>query len=227
MRRAIFVAALVALSGCAPGNPGLIVGNVIAPDDSCTYTTNGLARTIGYLDVLAARNGYFAEFRYLNQLISLAQSGVSGFPVMADPNVIQVEALEIEIRDIGNVPLAFGGPNPFTVPAGSVAIASGDGMQAGEGLGGALIVPPAYVAELGTLAGTDAMIVVAVKAIGRTAGGAEVVSDEFIYPIQLCSGCLVACLMDDEGMPICLPSCTPGQDEVHVACDASCVAGTT
>ncbi len=227
MRRALFVAALVALSGCAPGNPGLVVGNVIAPDDSCTYTTNGSARTIGYLDVSVPGNSYEAEFRYLNQLISLAQSGVSGFPVMADPNVMHVEALEIEIRDIGNAPLAFGGPNPFTVPAGSVAIASGDGMQAGEGLGGAQIVPAAYVAELGALAGTDAMIVVAVKAIGRTAGGAEVVSDEFIYPIQLCSGCLLACLMDDEGMPICLPSCTPGQDEVHVACDASCIAGTT
>lgn len=228
MRRALFVAALLGLSGCAPGNPGLVIGNVIDPDDTCLYTTSNAARTIGYLDVGIPGNSYEATFRYLNQLLNLSQAGTTGFPVMADPNVMQVEALEIEIRDIGNNPLGFTGPNPFTVPAGNILIESGDGMAAGEGLGTAQIIPAAYVAELEGVAGTNALIVVSIKAIGRTAGGAEVVSDELIYPVQLCRDCLLSCVLDEEMEPICLPSCTPGQDEVHIACEGSvCIAGTT
>ncbi|MCB9591779.1 MAG: hypothetical protein H6719_03510 [Sandaracinaceae bacterium] len=200
---------------------------MLAPDDACTFTASGAVRTIGYLDVGIPGNHYDAFLLYQNQLLNLSRNGVTGFPVMADPNVMQVEAVEVEIRDIGNNPLGFTGPNPFTIPSGGSAVPSGDGDAAGVGIGSAQLVPPAYVAELGAVAGDDATIVISVKAIGHTAGGAEVVSDEFIYPIQLCRDCLSTCLTDDMGENICLPACQPGQDDLHVACDATCRAGTT
>jgi len=226
MRRSIFPLILTLLAGCAPGNPGLVIGNVIDPDDQCIIASAGAARTSGVLDVGIPGNRYDAAFRYINQLVNLSQTGTSGIPIMADPNSIHVQSVEVELRDIGNVPLALAGlPNPFTIPAGSIVVPSGDGMSGGESLGSAQIIPAAYVGELAAVAGTDGQVVVAVTAIGTTLGGAEVVSNPFIFPIQLCSGCLTACLMDAEGMPICSPTCRPGQDTLHIACDASCRVG--
>jgi len=231
MRRAITVLALAAglLGGCAPGNPGLYIGNVVAPDDTCAYAANSSALLIGTLDVAVPNNGYDATFRFVNQLVNLSQTGSAGFPPMSDPNVILVREAEVEIQDIGGNPLAFAGglPNPFTVPVGAVAVPSGDGMSSGESVGLVQIVPPAYTADLAGAAGTDAQIVVSVTAIGRTLGDAEVVSSPFTHTIQLCSGCLVpACpVTDSEGELICAPSCTPGQDSVHISCDPTCSAG--
>ncbi|MCZ7678933.1 MAG: hypothetical protein M5U28_09340 [Sandaracinaceae bacterium] len=39
-------------------------------------------------------------------------------------------------------------------------------------------------------------------------------SPEFEWPIFICNGCLYACQLDEEGIPLCVPSCTPGQDTV-------------
>ncbi len=229
MRRTLLGIITLMLAGCAPGNPGLVISNVISPDDQCLYTTTGPAITTGYFDVAVANNSYQATFRFWNQLVNLSQTGTAGFPVMADPNVMLVQSLEIELRDLTGAPLALGAdfPNPYAIPSGAVTIPSGDGMMAGEAVGTAVIIPEVYTAEIAAVAGTDATIVVAITAIGTTTGGAEVVSFPFVFPIQLCSGCLSTCLTDEEGMNICRPSCTPGQDEVHIACDASCVAGTT
>jgi len=229
MRRALTVLALATglLGGCAPGNSGMFVGNVIAPDDQCGYSPTNPALLRGTLDVGVDNNRYDVVLRFVNQLTNLSQTGASGFPPMADPNTIVVRELEVEIRDIGQSPLAFAGlPNPFTVPVGGVAVPSGDGMSGGEAIGSAQIIPPAYVADLAAAAGTDAMIIVSITAIGTTLGDAEVVTDEFTYPIQLCSGCLVlGCLVDEEGENLCQPACMPGQDATHIACDATCVAG--
>lgn len=227
MRRSLLVLVLT-LCGCAPGNPGLVIGNVVAADDQCTFTPTGAAQLGGVFDVGIPNNSYEATFRFVNQLLNLSQTGSSGFPVMSDPNQIQVQSLEVELRDIGQTPLALAGlPNPFTIPVGGVLVPSGDGEMAGESLGSARIIPAAYTAELAAVAGADAIIIVAVTAIGTSLGDAEVVSTEFIFPIELCSGCLTACLMDDEGMPLCVPTCRPGQDEIHIACDASCVVGAS
>jgi len=226
MRRTLLGVIFMMLGGCAPGNPGLVIGNVIDIDDQCTFSSNSPARLSGVFDVGVPGNSYEAALRFGNQLVNLSQSGTAGIPIMADPNVIQVQTVEVELRDIGGNPLALPGlPNPFAIPAGSVAVPSGDGETAGESLGLVQIIPSAYAAELASVAGTDAQIVVAIVAVGTTLGGAEVVSYEFIYPIQLCSGCLTACLMDEEGMNICRPSCSPGQDTLHLACDLTCSAG--
>lgn len=230
MRRALTVLALATglLVGCAPGNPGLYIGNVVAPDDTCAFAANSPALLQGTLDVAVPDNSYDATLRLVNQLTNLSQTGASGFPPMSDPNVIVVRQAEVEIQDIGGNPLAFAGglPNPFTIPVGGVAVPSGDGMSSGEAVGLTQIVPAAYTADLAAAAGTDAQIIVSITAIGTTLGDAEVVSAPFTFPIQLCSGCLVTgCLMDEEGEPLCIPACDPGQDQVHTACDVTCTAG--
>ena len=228
MRYALFLMVLLTAAGCAPGNPGLVIGNVIAPDDQCAFSASGAALPVGIFDLAVADNSYEAVLRFNNQLINLSQTGSSGFPIMADPNVINVGSVEIELRDIGGVPLALGAdfPSRFALAAGTVTIPSGDGMAAGEALGFVQLIPPAYRAELAAVAGNEAMIVVAISAVGTTLGGAEVVSNEYIFPVRLCTGCLSpGCLVDAEGANICRPACRPGQDQVHVSCDATCVVG--
>lgn len=217
---------LLAMVGCAPGNPGLFISNVVAPNDQCLYDTSNATFFRGFFDTAIENNSYEAVLVFNNQLLNLAQSGGSGFPVMADPNVINVHSLEIELRDGGGAALAITAP-AFTVPVGGTAIPSGDGMTVGAGLGAVTLIPRGYAGELAGIAGTNGSIVVSMRAIGQTLGGAEVVSSEFYFPIHFCSGCLLTCLRDSDGEEICRPSCTPGQDSVHVACDATCVAGST
>lgn len=229
MRRTLtLIVGLGLLTGCAPGNPGLVILNVVAPDEQCVYDVGNPQQTGGVWD-LSAGTGYAVAVRYGNQLIDLGNSGTTG-PPRANPNVIDVQEVEVEIRDTAGAPLGLGGlPNPYTVPAGGGVIPSSDGSTAGEGVGSVQLIPPVYVDGLTGLEGGQ--IIVSFRAIGTTLGGAEVVSNEFDYPITLCNGCLFGCAMDDEGTAQCIPSCTPGQDTAHFTpamCGVTgmpCVAG--
>ena len=205
---------VLVMAGCAPGNPGLYIGNVIAANDQCEYDSGNAALLQGTLDVSVPGNVYSAGLVFNNQLLNLAQSGSSGYPVMANPNIIQVTSVEVELQDIGGAPIALSGGNPFSSPAGAISVPSGDGATAGTAIGAVILIPAAYVPDL-PASGT---IVAVVRAIGVTLGGAEVVSPEFGFPINLCSGCLVGCAVDADGAPICSPSCTPGQDTAHLEC---------
>ena len=227
MRRslALTLPLALALTACAPGNPGLVVLNVVAPSDACVYDTQNAQYFQGAWDLsLDPSPGYGAAFRVGNQLLSLSSTGNFG-PPMSDPNLVFVQTLEVELRDQTGAPIAFGGlPNPYTVASGGGAIAAGDGMSGGEGLVAATVIPGVYAAELRGFAGST--IVASIRALGTTLGDAAVLSNEFDFPVALCMGCLLpGCLMDSSGDPICTPSCTPGQDGVHISCDASCVAG--
>ena len=219
---------LLALAGCAPGNPGLVIANVIAPDDQCIYSAMNAYIAVGKLDVSApsefttpgAYEGYFVSLALSNQMISLANTGAAGFPIQAEPNQVTVDSVEVELRDIGGNPLALGDlPNPYLLPAGSSLVPPGDGMSPGIGQVGFFAIPPAYVGVLGE-SGT---IIVSMRAIGASAGGAELVTAEYNFPLDLCNGCLIlGCLRDSEGEPVCRPACFPGQDRAHISCDAAC-----
>jgi hypothetical protein len=222
------LAAAWALAGCAPGNPGLVVGGVIGPNETCILDVGNPRLTRGALDVAAFEVSYSMTPVLFNQLINLSTQGA---PPRADPNVVNVVRAEVELRDVNGAPFLLGAlPNPFTVPATGF-IPSSDGTSAGVGLGDVEVVPPAYGEELRAI-GTGT-IVAAVRVLGVTAGGADVESSEFIWPIDICTGCLFACVRDEEGRAQCTPSCRPGQDTVTVtpaACDSpdlvtSCVPG--
>jgi hypothetical protein len=214
MRRSLsLIAALALLAGCAPGDPGLVILNVVAPDEQCVYDVSNPQRSGGVWD-LSLDASYGVALRVGNQLIDLGNSGATGVP-RANPNLIDVQELEVEVRDSAGAPLDLGGlPNPYTVPAGGGLIPSGDGTTAGEGLSSADLIPQVYIESLRPFVGST--IVVSFRAIGTTVGGSELVSSEFDYPIQLCSECLFGCATDDEGNALCAPSCTPGQDTIHL-----------
>lgn len=225
MRRMWSLVAVLGLAGCAPGNPGLIVGGALAPDDMCAYEEANLRLLQGVLDVRSVRVSYFLTPVLFSQLLNL---GGTGAPPRADPNPINVNRAEVELRDVNGAPFLFGGlPNPFTVPATGF-VPSSDGMSAGVGIGNVELVPAAYGEALRDI--EEGTIVAVVRFVGVTAGGADVVSNEFHWPIALCAGCLFACERNTEGEAQCRPSCSPGQDRVTVtpsACDEGALIFTS
>lgn len=216
--RTLIVTLLAALTfGCAPGNPGMVVAGVIAPDDQGAYAVGNATIASGTYDTLFPGRPYTAVLRVLNQLINLPNSGTSGVPT-ADTNVIQPYEAEIELRDTAGNPLALGDlPNPFRVPVGGQLIASSDGTTAGEGLASVELIPLVY---RDALVGSNGVTVVAsITLIGRTAGDSIVEAPEYIWPVLICEGCLQRCQFDAEMVPICSPSPTPGQDFLETSCD--------
>lgn len=203
------------LAGCAPGNPGLVIGGALAPSDDCSYETSNLTVHTGVLDVAPGRVSYTLTAVVFNQLINLASpTGGMGRPPMADPNVITIQQAEVELRDVQENALALAGaPNPYTVPAHGF-IPSSDGTEAGSGIAIAEIIPPIIGEGLRGAAGSQIVAVVRFRFV--TAGGVEDVTAEFAWPIELCFGCLFACQPTDEGA-LCQPSCTPGQDRLTIS----------
>src|SRR5690606_2377517 len=107
----------VVLAGCAPGNPGLLIGGALAPSDDCSFETSGATLHTGVLDVAPARVSYTLTAVVFNQLINLSNpTGGMGRPPMTDPNVITIREAQVELRDVQNNPLALAA-NPYTVPA--------------------------------------------------------------------------------------------------------------
>lgn len=225
-RRTWWLCAALIVGGCAPGNPGLVIGGIVAPSDypDCVYDTANAHYLTGVLDVAAVTVEYRVVPLYFNQLLNLSTNGsTTAGPPRADPNVITVSSAEVELRDVTGAPLALPGfPNPFSVPATGF-IPSSDGTTAGSATGAITVIPPVYGEVLRTTA-IDTDIIVAIRAVGTTAGGADVLSPEFEWPVHVCLGCLFACQVDSDGEPLCAPSCTPGQDSLTVTPNA-CVAG--
>lgn len=207
---------VVVLAGCAPGNPGLLIGGALAPSDDCSYEASGATLHTGVLDVAPGRVSYTLNALVFNQLINLSNpTGGMGRPPMADPNVITIRQAQVELRDVQDNPIALGAAaNPYTVAAHGF-VPSSDGSEAGAAIAVAEIIPPIIGESL--RAHTNSQIIAAVRFLGVTAGGADVLTAEFAWPIELCSGCLFGCIVDDEGTSLCQPSCTPGQDGLTIS----------
>lgn len=220
--------AVLVLWGCAPGNPGLILAGALAPDDACEFDQSNPFQVEGVLDVASASVTYTLTGLVLNQLLDLSSTG-GALPPMADPNTVLIESAEVELRDVQDNALGFEGlPNPYRVPATGF-VASGEGAEPGRGIATMQVIPPIYGEALRGAAGSR--IIVGVRVLGVTAGGTELLSSELAWPVLLCSGCLFACVQDDDEEGLCRSACRPGQDALTISpavCEgvlAGCVGG--
>ena len=215
------VLALASLTGCAPGNPGLVILNVVSPNGQCLFDVGNPALASGILDATVPPGrlrGYTVGLRVGNQLINLASNGSRGVP-SADPNILTLESVEVELQDTAGNLIDVGGlPNPFTQPASGGAIPSSDGSAVSEGIAFAEVIPLIYVDALAGANGST--IIVQIRAVGRTVGDAEVVSPVFGFPVTVCIDCLFGCPReaDMEAAAICRATCFPGQDGFQSVC---------
>lgn len=226
MRSMVFLVLLaLAGAGCDDQNnvSFFIAGHALSEVEGegtggrCMYSGESALALRGTLDVGQVCAGMANEFTppqqyvlhpmYVNQIINRESMG----PLRADPNGVFVQGAEVELRATDGSALAVGLPNPFTVTA-SDYVPSATGVVESRAVGSLEIVPPLYGAALAGMGG-NFTIVAAVTAFGETNGDVAVESGEFLWPIDVCQGCLFIELPPtDETGTDSLP-CEAGQDD--------------
>jgi len=205
----ISIAALgAAAGGCADNDSALFIRSVIALDPGeceATPQPDGKFLAFGVYDVaLAESNSYFANLLVGNQL---ARQGDRD-KVRTETSRVALRGADVEVKTVeGATITTFATDGAGFVDPGTAA-EPGYGIMAAELLPSGAVDAPNRVN-------------VSVRVVGETLGGTEIRSNELIFPINVCNGCLISfpgdgvdaltgnCLRTEPPGP---PSCLPGQD---------------
>lgn len=200
--------ACVSVSACAHDDSTLFVFDVLAGTVSgttCTFTADPTQPFIsgGVLDY-ALRQEYDAEFLVANQMVTQADPTVpkteTAFITISHANVRITNPDGSPIRSYSTVTAATAFPASGTTPSFvSVGVPIIDQEAVKTILMNNMAMPvPSSLIRVETF----------VKFFGKTTGGTNVESNEFQFPVDLCSGCLVVFPVaeDDPKSPI-QPNC--------------------
>ena len=226
----------VLLGACNESDSGgrfFIIQNQV-PEAKCVVNTSrGIYRGEGGLDLQLVGTGGFAYTLFpliQNDYPSTSGSG-AGAP---QPNRLFVRAFRVRVEAGPGAPamvanlidrlgsadatrslVEFQEPWAGTVEPGGGLLAAGVGVVPGE--------LARQIRGLRALEnGQTAQLNVRVRAVGKRRDS-EVESEEFVYPIKLCEGCLIASINSCPFTPLNLGNpCNPAQDSA-VDC---CLAGT-
>jgi hypothetical protein len=235
LRKSLGVFALAAVlgsatTGCEDNESMLFIIGVMDIDRSdCLARGEGDAaiKANGVLD-LSLRRGYTAALLLGSHL---TQRG-SREQLRTETARLVLQGAEVTLTDIRGtvIPLGSDTPNPYSTIGTGIVNPSG-GNDAAYGVMFADIVP-------GGVQIPDQTVVSRVRAFGTTLGGAEIESNELIFQIQICHGCLIdypataadttqaanrylceTVASDSEQNAVEVTSCFPGQDS-SVPCNA-------
>jgi hypothetical protein len=186
---AAFGAVLASLaSACAHNDASLEVNGVLAPpvpqNGVCAYTADPTQAKIssGTLDV-GLLSSYTPELLVGNQLISTANST----QLEAETSRIVLQGAVVVVDDTDNNQI-----NTFTSLA-SGFIDPGTAGAPGYGPMAVTIIDPKTAQDLQAslpVEGTK-RVITHVTVFGQTAGGQNIESNEFQFPVDVCNGCLV------------------------------------
>ena len=202
-----WLSCLLALVGCVDDNVSVFISGNLAPmieETTCAYDPGSTVfLSQGKLDV--AFGGSYSVNPLINN--QLQRRGVSG---RAETNGIQLTRAEVTLEGLDGLPVDFGGlPNPFSVPT-SVYIPPASSPEApGTAAGTIVVMPTDYTLSLPIAAGSTTTITAAVRLVGRTLGDIDIETGEWIFPIEVCNGCLLVCDIGPEDEPV---ACNAGQD---------------
>ena len=204
----------IALSGCVDERAFYIQQNQV-PQAGCQLTTDEVKfNSRGLLDV-SVGVGYT-----LFPLVKLEALSSKATDQEPERNALDMRKFIVSL-DMEGVP----GSYPLEQTSFEV-LSSGGIVPGGAQVTEVKIVPDALAQALqGVVApGTAYTLVAAVTAVGvRRGTGSEIESTEFFYPVELCSGCLVApvtaCPADTTGLPT--NECGLPQDDPVTCCTLS------
>jgi hypothetical protein len=200
-----------ALSACAHDDSTIFVQSVLAPQfvapgTGCSYTSDPTQPFIasGTFDT-ALQPGYSATFLVANQLVPRGDPTAPA----TETSYVNIQGAIVQVNNSDGTLAANGNmPNPFTRLA-SVVIQPSQGTTPGFApISVSDLIPPSMVASLGGLAiGVVDRLVVFVKFYGETLGDQYVESDNFEFPVDVCSGCLVGFSPADVNPCYTAPNC--------------------
>ncbi len=208
---ALSVLAASWVGGCVEGDPGLAVTGMDSLSD-CEAAAGVSNVGLHQWDLNAGR-GYLAGPKLASQLRT------NSTDIGADKAILRVEGVEVELFEADAITPLDLPVNPYT-SRGSTTIDSASG--GGTSSTGAILVtliPADYIAELEPLLGASPTrfdvteILANIRPFGRTTGNVSVTGKDFMFPIQLCAGCLQTCASDftehdciggQDGEPYCL-----------------------
>jgi hypothetical protein len=227
LARALALAAL--LSGCETGdNPQFFIFQNQVPSGNCSISANkGVYRGEGLLDVAVlpegTATGYILHPLLQNDFPQVAGTGpepnrlrMRGFQVRIEPAPAVPDAVSKLFTRLGNdarlrTLIEYEEPWSGSVAPGGVASAS-------------VVVVPGDLArqirDTGALATlTHLTLFAKVRALGERQGGQTLRTEEFVYPIRVCQGCLVASLRACPYAPVNLGNpCNVAQDDPVDCC---------
>lgn len=203
---AILAALMLALgcAGCVDGDASsiFIVGNGTL-DDECIIQEDPMLAS-GQIDAAFA-SPYTLHLIVQNQILRRSTA------VGTDPSGVNFTRAEVFLQDVTGADVS--GLGTFSVPAGGFIPSAEDSSSPGRGSVVVSAIPSEVVASF---EGTGrATIQLGVKLFGETSGQLEVETSEWLYVVDVCSGCLECVGVDEqEG------TCTPGQDGEGYRTDA-------
>ncbi|HET9933888.1 MAG TPA: hypothetical protein VFQ35_24455 [Polyangiaceae bacterium] len=176
--------------GCADNNSMLFIEGVLAVEASdciAKAESGALIREGGTLD-LSLRSGYRAALLVGSQL---TQRG-SREQLRTETARLVLKGADITLQDAYGRNLDLGGnPNPFsTIGTGFVNPAAG--TEPGLGVIFVDVIPSVLSDAVSGALNGSGLVLAKIKAFGETLGNQKVESGEFLYPIQICRGCLIS-----------------------------------
>lgn len=184
----IGAALCTATTSCVDNDTSLYVEGVLAlTPPTCEVTADPGSTQIfrGTLD-LAFLRSYEGVVLVANQLTPRGNKP----QLRTETAGVILKGAEILLTDAEGAEL-----DEFSVPAGGF-VATSDSANPGYGAALITMIPPARGQALfeeleGGNLGDSRTLIANVRVFGETAGGIEVTSGEFTYPIDVCVGCLI------------------------------------
>lgn len=176
---------------CADNETSLFIRAVQAPNEMCEFDlpSNDVAvRGNGVMDVRVTPT-YVAALVVGNQLVARGDED----QIRTETSRVRLTAADVNILDSSEAILqrADGSEAAFEVPVTGF-IDPGQGSEPGYGTATVLMVDSGTTdqlrAQLGPLGRTDLIISLIIR--GRTLGGNELETGEFLFPLHVCDGCL-------------------------------------
>jgi len=211
MLRVATLASVLAVAACA--NQGdeqmYVLNNTAVPGTDCVLTSSTTQPFLAHGEIWAGSSkGYF-----LTPLIEsriMQQSGID--PIQ---NTIQLRSANVELSlksvSIKHVDGAFETSQPNSSVGTFSALFSGALQPGGTVNVGFEVLPPAKLQEIIDGTGGDPYYdtiraeVLATVTIFGDINGSEVTSSPFLYPITICTDCVVSLYVDDMGIPLACP----------------------
>lgn len=213
--------------GCVDNDKSLVIIHNVVADESCEYKIDPeYIRTRGFLDLNHQSFGVPPEpiYYFFPQIHNYMPTNLSTCNCELDAMAVQLRKATISYEWlIGGESLGTYGlgdlarleEGEFDIfLSGTVAAADTSGKP-GQFVTHLRLIPPNVGSQLAALGdnASEFVLGVHVKIKGTTLGGVDIQSNEFVYPIEFCWGCLTATPCADGSYP----ACKPGQDSNNPA----------